>query len=78
MCSEILIVVGMFFEILSFFNGARGVLFFRKSMKEKKQKYIDEMGKSIEKEIADKEKKWLISSGLLVFGLFLQAIAQFL
>ena len=77
MCSEILIVVGMFFEILSFINGARGVLFFRKSMKEKKHKYFDKIGRSIEKKIADKEKKWLISSGLLVFGLFLQAIAQF-
>jgi len=74
--SEILIVAGLVLEFLSFINGARGILFFRKSMAEKKQKRFEEIGRSSAKKIEGRERKWLISSGLLFLGLLLQAIAE--
>ena len=78
--SQILAVAGIIFELLSFFNQLEFVYRFKRK-KERKKAYIDTLGKSIDQEIEAKiqeENRLLLTVGLLVFGLILQAIAIFI
>ena len=74
--SQILTIVGLFFEFLSVAYVARNV-FPTKSKKERKMKWIEEHGKTLGNQIESEAKEWYIVLGLLFIGMILQAIAVF-
>ena len=69
-------VAGLFFEFLSIAYTARKV-FPPKSKEERKRKYIDELGKTVDKELESKAREWYVVLGLLFIGLILQGVAVF-
>ena len=75
--SQILTVAGLFFEFLSVAYTARKVFPPSKSKKERKQRYYDEIGKTVDQKLASREKEWYIVLVFLFIGMTLQGIALF-
>jgi hypothetical protein len=75
--SQILVVVGLVFELMSVVYQAKKVFHPFKSYKEKKSKYIDEKMKTFREKLAERERTWFWTLLLLFIGLLLQAIAVF-
>jgi hypothetical protein len=77
--SQLLIIIGLVFELTSVLYQARKVFHPFMSKKEKKLKYIEDnmMAKEISKAITKREKEWFWTVLLLFIGLLLQGIAEF-
>lgn len=77
MLSDVLVVIGLIFELLSVTYGTK-IVFRGKSTKERKEIYIEGLTKTIDQRLENIKRKWYIIVGLLSFGMFLQAISLFI
>jgi hypothetical protein len=75
--SEILVVIGLIFEVLAVVYGDRRV-FRSKSLKERETIYIDGLTKTIDQKLESIKRQWYVVLGLLFFGMFLQALSLFI
>ena len=75
--SEILVVIGLIFELLAVVYGDRRV-FRSKSLQERETIYIDGLTKTIDQKLESIKRQWYVVLGLLFFGMFLQAISLFI
>ncbi|MCW4031464.1 MAG: hypothetical protein NWE80_03775 [Candidatus Bathyarchaeota archaeon] len=74
--SEILVVIGLIFELLAVVYADRKV-FRSKSLKERKTIYIEGLTRTIDQKLESIRRQWYVILGLLFFGMFLQAISLF-
>jgi len=75
--SEILVVIGLIFELLAVVYGDRRV-FRSKALKERKTIYIEGLTKTIDQKLESIKRQWYAVLGLLFFGMLLQAISLFI
>jgi hypothetical protein len=75
--SEILVVIGLIFELLAVVYGDRRV-FRSKSLQERETIYIDGLTKTIDQKLESIKRQWYVVLGLLFFGMFLQALSLFI
>ena len=75
--SQILVVVGLVFELGAIVYQAKKVFHPFKSYKEKKSKYIQEKAVTLREKMAERERTWFWTLLLLFIGLLLQGIAEF-
>jgi hypothetical protein len=74
--SQILTIVGLFFELLSVAYTARRV-FSTRSKKKRKEKYIEEISRTVDQKLESRAREWYIVLGLLLLGVILQGLAVF-
>jgi len=75
--SQILIVIGLVFQLMSVLYQARKVFHPFKSMEDKKMDYVQREGERISQRIKEDDRTWFWTIMLIFIGLVFQGLAEF-